>query len=438
MTQTRGTDEITSDEPGPSSESEPGQRSLWRNRDFMILWTGETISTLGSSMSFFVFPLIGYAITGSATQAALAVTAFTLGSVVAQLPAGVLVDRWNRRTVMFFSSLLGCLLYASLGVALLLDGLSLVHLIAVGLLTGVAASLFHPAEQAALRAVVPASQLPTAFSQNQARQHVASLVGPPVGGLLYAVTRWAPFLVDAVSFAISAGAILRIRTPLHVPARQADDAPGALRGLRADIGDGVRFLMSRGFLRALLAFAAIANFATKALFLVLTLKLLAAGVSPAAIGAVEAIGAVAGVLGAIAAPALIRRIPTGPLAIGTSLLLVVAVVPMAFTNNVLVIGLLLGLALVGNPAGNAAIFAYMAAITPDHMQGRANAALMFCATVLSPLGPVVGGAMLALWGGQTAMLAMVVVTGLSVIPLVASRETRRLPRPDRWQAILEG
>jgi MFS family permease len=404
----------------------------------MILWTGETVSALGSSMSFFVFPLIGYAITGSAAQAALAVTGFTLGSVIAQLPAGVLVDRWNRRTVMLLASAAGCLLYASLGVALVLGVLTLAHLVAVGLLAGVASSLFQPAEHAALRAVVPPEQLPTAFSQNQARQHVASLVGPPVGGLLYAATRWAPFLVDAVSFGLSALAISRIRTPLAAPPREdGEDARGALRSLRTDVREGFGFLMSRGFLRALLAFAAVANFAVKALFLVLTLKLLQAGVSPAAIGLIEAIAAVAGILGALAAPTLIRRLPTGLLSIGTSLVIVLAIIPMAFTNNVWVIGALLALGLFGNPAGNAAISAYMAAITPDRMQGRANAALIFCATSLSPLGPLVGGALLVAWGGQQAMLAMALLAAFSVLPLVLSGETRRLPRPDRWQAILE-
>lgn len=416
---------------------EPESRSLWRNRDFMILWTGETVSTLGSSMSYFVFPLIGYSLTGSATEAALAGTALTLGSVLARLPAGVLVDRWNRRAVMSGANALGAFLYAGLGIAVFLDRLTLVHLVAVALLTGVVASFFHPAEHAALRTVVPARQLPTAFSQNQARQHVAQLVGPPLGGTLYAATRWAPFLFDAVSFAISSLAVLKIRTPLPAPARVSDDASTGLGAMRRDIAEGVRFLLSRGFLRALLASASILNFATSALFLVLTLKLLEAGVHPGAIGAVEAIGAVAGLLGAVVAPALIRRLPTGRLAIGMSLVLVVAITPMAFTDNVVVIGLLLGLALFGLPAANAGIMAYMAAITPDRLQGRANAALGFCSSSLTPLGPIVGGGLLALWGGRPAMLAMAALTALAVIPMLASQETRQLSTPDRWQILEE-
>lgn len=401
--------------------------SLWRNRDFMILWTGETISALGSSMSFFVFPLIGYSLTGSTTDAAFAGAAYSLGSVVTKLQAGALVDRWNRRTVLFASNALGSLLYASLVAAILVDRLTLTHLVVVALLTGVVGSFFGPAEQAAVRRVVPTRQLPAAFSQNQARQHVAALVGPPVGGALYSLTRWAPFLVDAVTFGVSAVAITRIKTPLPAPERTE-----SVTRLRHDIAEGLRFLMSRGFLRAFVAFASIANFAFNALFLVLTLKLLEAGVHPAAIGMIDTIAAVSGILGSLVAPSLIRRIPTGLLAIGTGVVIVLAIIPMAFTNNVLLIGGLLAVALFLNPAGNASISAYMAAITPDRLQGRANSALGFAATVFMPLAPVTGGFLLAAWGGQQAMLAAAALAGLSVLPLVLSRETRRLPTPDKW------
>jgi MFS family permease len=393
----------------------------------MVLWTGETISTLGSSMSFFVFPLIGYSLTGSTTEAALAGTGYALGSVLASLPAGVLVDRWNRKSVLVASNALGAVLYGSLVGAIVLGDLTLVHLVVVALLTGAVGSFFRPAEQAAVRTVVPTRQLPTAFSQNQARQHVAALVGPPVGGALYSLTRWAPFLLDAVTFAVSALAISRIRTPLPAPERSESVA-----GMRHEIIEGLRFIKSRGFLRAVVAFASIANFSANALFLVLTLKLLRAGVHPAAIGVIDTIGAVAGIAGSIAAPTLIKRIPTGLLTIGMGVVMVGAIVPMAFTNNVVWIGVLLAVALLGNPAGNASIASYMVAITPDRLQGRVNAALGFSTSIFTPLGPLAGGLLIGAWGGQRAMLAAAALTILSVLPLVVSSETRRLPVPARW------
>lgn len=411
-------------------EPAPAGKGLWRNRDFMVLWTGQTVSTLGSSMSYFLFPLLGYSLTGSTTEAALAGSAYALGSVAPSLPAGVLVDRWNRRTTMLYSNAIGALLYTSLVAAMLAHSLSLGHLVAVALLTGVAGCFYGPAETAAVRTVVPTEQLPTAFSQNQARHHVADLIGPPLGGVLYGATRWLPFAFDAISYAISAFAITRIRTALPAPVASANGS-----SMRADIGEGLRFLLSRPFLRAVVTFASAANFAGQVFFLVLTLKLLQAGVHPAAIGLIDTIGAVAGITGSILAPTAIRRIPTGILSITAGLLWVITVIPMAFTNNVILIGALVAVALIANPAGNAAISSYLVATTPDRLQGRTQSALQFCATSLQPLGPVVGGLLMAAWGGQPAMLAAAALIACAVLPLLISGETRRLPTPDRWPRL---
>lgn len=394
----------------------------------MILWTGQTISELGQSMSFFVFPLVGFALTGSAPQAALAGSAYALGTVVTQLPAGTLVDRWNRRAVMCASSAAGFLLYAVLAVTLLADRLSLVGLVVVALLGGAANCFFHPAEAAAIRHVVPREQLPEAVSQNQARQYLASLVGPPLSGVLFTVARWLPFLTNMITFAVSAVALLLIRTPLPAPVRQE-----ARAGFWREAVEGVRYLWSRGFFRAVLAFAAQVNFAAGALFTCLTLKLLQAGVHPALIGSIDAIGATAGVVGAVLAPRLMRRLPTGLMIITVGALVVMATVPMAFTNRVVVIGLLMGLAMIGLPLCNAALYAYLVTITPDALQGRVNAGMGFVASIAQPAGPAVGGVLLGLLGGRWAMLAMALLMGLAVVPLALSREVRRLSTQDTWE-----
>ncbi len=89
-----------------------------------------------------------------------------------------------------------------------------------------------------------ADDLPTALSQNQARQHVASLVGGPVGGALYAVTRWLPFAVDAVSYAVSWVLLGRIRDRPLRPRRERP-APGARP--RQDLAEGFAFIRRSPF-----------------------------------------------------------------------------------------------------------------------------------------------------------------------------------------------
>src|ERR1700743_1253269 len=95
----------------------PGYRQLSHNRDFTILWVGETVSELGTTMALFVFPLLGYQLTHSTLAAALLTTADLLGMAARVLPAGILADRYDRRNLMLGASAGGAVLYASLVVA---------------------------------------------------------------------------------------------------------------------------------------------------------------------------------------------------------------------------------------------------------------------------------------------------------------------------------
>ena len=258
-----------------------GYRDLSRNRDFTILWTGQTISDLGSQVSTFVFPLITYALTGSAMWAAVVEAAFLLGMCAALLPAGVLADRVDRRLLMRTASGAGVVLYSSLAVAGALGALTIPHLAVVALLTGVASGLSGPSEMSAIRSVVRREDLSTALSQSQARQHIASLVGGPLGGILYGVTRWLPFAFDAISFAVSWVLLGRLRTDLSAPKHD-----GPRRKPHHDVVEGIRFILGWPYFRALAVWGALTNLLVNAMFFVAILRMIQEGVSPAVIGLV--------------------------------------------------------------------------------------------------------------------------------------------------------
>src|SRR3954468_24270618 len=223
-----------------------GFRDLRQNHDFSVLWVGQTVSELGTRVSMFVFPLITFAVTGSPLLAGIAGGLELLGTAIALLPGGLLADRVHRGSVMRTAAGAGVLLYASLVVAGGLGVVTVPHLFVVGVLTGVCAGVFAPAEMSAVRAVVPTDQLPAALSQQQARQHVASLVGGPLGGALYSITRWAPFLFDALTFAVSWVLLGRIQTAL--PAAPRPVGAGAVRRRASDdVAEGFRFQWSRPF-----------------------------------------------------------------------------------------------------------------------------------------------------------------------------------------------
>ncbi|MBB3045296.1 MFS transporter [Nocardioides soli] len=409
-------------------------RTLARNHDFTVLWVGQTISELGSRISTFVFPLITYALTGSALAAAAAEALYLLGLAGTLLPAGVLADRVHRRRVMRTASGTGVLLYASLVAAGLAGALTVPHVLVVALLTGAAAGLFGPAEISAVRAIVDTEDLPTALSQNQARQHIAALVGAPLGGVLYAVTRWLPFAVNTVTFAVSWVLLGRIRADLSAPARPAG-TPGRPT-LRRNLAEGFTFIRARPLFRVLTVWSALTNLAVNALFFAAVLRLIEGGVPAFQIGLVETAAGVAGILGAIVAPWLIDRLPTGRLTVAIAWSFVPLVVPMALWNSPAVVAAALALGLFLNPAGNAGIGSYRIAVTPVELQGRVQSTMQFVSMSAMPLAPFIAGALLTGLGGGPAIAVLGGLTALVALIPTLSTSVRAVPRPAAWERYL--
>lgn len=406
-------------------------RSLARNRDFTALWISQTVSSLGSRMSMFVFPLLTYALTGSAVVAAVSEALHLLGMVAVLLPAGVVADRVDRLRVMRFSSASGVLLYAGLAAAGVSGHLGLAQLLVTSLLTGVCAGLFAPAETSAVRSVVPTEDLTTALAENQAREHVAGLLGAPLGGTLYAGARWLPFAADAVSYAVSWVLLGRIRTDLSPVPHE-----GPRPRVRDDLRTGAGFVLSRPFFRTMLVWSALSNLVVNALFFVAVLRLIEDGVDPVHLGLVETAAGAAGILGAVVAPWVIDRFATGRLTVAIAWSALPLLVPMALWSSPVVVAAALAVLLLLNPAGNAGIGAYRIAITPRDLLGRTQSFSYFASMSVMPLAPVVGGLSLSLLGGTGAVLALgVLVAAVALIPTL-SRTVRSVPRPEVWRAEL--
>ncbi|MBF4162648.1 MFS transporter [Nocardioides acrostichi] len=401
---------------------------LRRHHDFRLLWVGQTLSELGTHVSSFVFPLVTYALTGSTFLAGCVGAAHLLGLVASLLPAGVLSDRVDGRLLMRSASALGALGYASLGLAAWWGHLTLTHLLVVALAGGVAAGIFMPTETVAVRRVVERDQLPAALSLNAGRQYAASIVGGPLGGALYGLARWLPFAADAVSYAVSWLLLGRLRADLRP---ESTGEPRA--SIRRELRTGLGYVAAHPLFRTLAGWAFLANLSMNALFTVAVLRLVADGVDPLHLGLVETAAGVAGVLGAIVAPWLIERLPTGWLTIAVAWSPLPLALPMAWWGHPLVVALGLGLVSVLNPAGNAGMTSYRLTVTPDELVGRVQSSTQFVAMCSLPLAPVTAGTLLALLGGQGAMLAAGLLCAVTALVPTLSRGVRRVPRPVVWR-----
>src|SRR3989442_8879571 len=154
---------------------------LRRNRDFILLWSGQAVSTIGTRVSSLAYPVLVLALTHSPAKAGFVGFAQTLPFLLFYLPAGALVDRWNRKRVMLVADAGRAFALGSIAVALALDRLTLTQIAVVAFLEGSLFVFFQLSESAALPHVVPREQLATALAQNQAREQGADLAGRPLG-----------------------------------------------------------------------------------------------------------------------------------------------------------------------------------------------------------------------------------------------------------------
>jgi MFS family permease len=169
-----------------------GAMPLWRNRDYLLFWGGRTVSALGTSMSGMAFPLLILAMTHSPALAGLAGSLRTLPYVLLSLPAGVLVDRCDRKRVMLLCDSVRAFTLGSVPFAWWLGHLIPAQLYVATTIEGTMLLFYNAANQAALPRLVPQARLAAAAAQDEGAYYAASLAGPAVGGALYQIGRGLP------------------------------------------------------------------------------------------------------------------------------------------------------------------------------------------------------------------------------------------------------
>ena len=170
---------------------------LRRNRDFVLLQSGQLLSAMGSEATVIAYPLLALALTHSPARAGVVSFARLVPFAVLQLPAGVIADRVDRRRVMVAADLVRAVTIGVLAATVVAGDVSFALLAFVALVEGAASVAFTTAATGALRSVVPAPQLPEAVGAVTARVATVNLAGPPLGGFLFGVARSLPFVTDA-------------------------------------------------------------------------------------------------------------------------------------------------------------------------------------------------------------------------------------------------
>ena len=420
---------------------------LWSHPDFLKLWTGQSISELGSQVSQLAIPwLAAVGLHASPIEFSLLGVLGFLPFILFALPAGVWVDRLRRRQILIVGDSARAALLALVPILWAAGVLRIWHLLVLQFVIGIFTVFFDVAYQSYLPALVDREHLVDGNSKLQLTVSVAQVAGPSMsGGLIAAVT--APYAIvgDALSFVVSTVFMLRMRHREVLPEREAGVPHPKMW---PQVKEGLHWVLGNRHLRPIAGCTGTSNFFNSMLFSIFVLYAVRVlHLSSVEVGAVFAVGSFGSITGALAANRLQQKIGVGPAIVLCAILFSVGglafpLAPRAFPLPVLMGGLLVtGFASV---AYNITQVSLRQAITPERLQGRMNAAMRWVIWGTIPLGSLVGGAI-----GQTVGLhAALWVGAIGGVPVFLwvlfspVRSIREMPspvlEPTPAQAELEG
>jgi len=379
-----------------------GPTPLWRNRDFMLLWSGQLVSSVGSRVSLLAFPLLILAITHSPAQAGLIAALRGIPYALFVLPAGALIDRWDRKRVMILCDSGRALALGSIPLALIFGHLTIVQLYIVSLVEGTLFTFFNLAETACLPRVVSKEQLSTAVAQNMVIDSTSGLLGPSLGGALYSIGRAIPFLTDAISYAASVLSLFFIKTKF-----QEERNPAPIR-LWADIREGLSWLWHQPLIRFIALLTGGITMPVIGYALILIVLAQDQHASSFAIGLIFACGGIGSILGSLLVTPLEKRFSFPQLMIGSTWVWALTWLLFAIAPNPFILGVVTSLSFIIVPIYTSVQFGYRLALIPDHLQGRVNSVFRLIAVGGEPIGLVVTGVLLQAIGPFSTVLVLFV------------------------------
>jgi Transmembrane secretion effector len=401
---------------------------LGDDREFLKLWTGGFISSLGFHVSILAMQLTAAAV--------LRATPFEMGvlgaaqfvpRLVFGLVAGAWVDRVSRRPVMIAADLARAALLASIPIAFAVGRLSMAQLYVVALGVGLFSVFFGVASQTYLPSFVGRDRIVDANARMSAGEAVAQIGGPNLAGIaVQLLTAPIAIALDAISYVASAVFIAWIRRP-EPPLERREHR----HDIATEIREGLGVVASSPILRALvLAAVNIGLFTGGVRGALVVVYLVQLGVTPVEFGFIYGVGGAAALAGAVVARPMARVVGVGPALVG------VHIVTAAFAALVPLAGLVtpdarLGLLVVGqiglgvfSPLWGIIGGSLQQSITPDRLLGRVNATQQVALFGINPVGAIAGGLVASVVGLQPTLALAAAGAALTSLVMLASPVAR--------------
>ncbi len=395
--------------------TQTAERAQKLSRDYWRLWWANAVSSTGDGAFVAALPLLAVTITKDPRLVSVVTAATYLPWMVLSLPAGALVDRYDRSTLMWRSQAVQAAVVAAVAILIVFRIANIAVLGVAGLLLGCAEVIFSNAAQSVLPALVPPELLPKANGSQQVSLTVGeSFLGPPAGSLLFAAAAALPFGLDAASFAGSAALLARLpRTGLSGTGISEN---GQRPRIRTQIAEGLRWLARHRLLRVVAVLLGVYNFANQmgqAILVLLATQTLHLGTR--GYGFLLAATAVGSVAGGLVAPRLTRRLGMLPSLITGGLIDAAVFVGVGLAPDAAVAAVMLAGQGFAVTMWNVVTVSLRQQIVPGHLLGRVNSVYRMLGWGLMPVGALAGGFVAGAAGLRAPYIIAGVLCGLSML-----------------------
>ncbi len=389
-------------------------RPLRLGVNYWKLWTASVVSNLGDGVAMVAYPWLASAVTRNPILIALIAVAQRIPWLVFTLPAGVITDRIDRRTIMTATSVFRSVLTLVVAAVVLAnqgvlpspdaiaagavdDNLTVyLTLVISALLFGFAEVLYDNAAQTILPAIVEPDGLERANGRLWGAEMVMNqFAGPPLGSVLIGVAFAVPFFFDAGTFAVAAALIFALSGVFRVET-DAERAGEERAGFWEELKEGFRWLWAHPLLRPMAIILGLLNamfsvmFATIVLFAQEVL-----GVTTTIFAVLMMAGAAGGVLGSVVSPKISEKLGSGTSLFLTLVVEVITALVIGLATHWALAAAMLAVSSFVGVLWNVITVSLRQTIIPDQLLGRVNSVYRFFAWGMMPIGLAAGGAIVA-------------------------------------------
>lgn len=400
--------------------------------DYLRWFFADTTSALGSSLIAIPVSLASFHLTGSLSQAGLIGAASSAGSLIMTIPAGMIIDRFDKKNLLLLYGLSQIAIWSSFSLLLCLGKFAFISLFFFSVFAGMITGTFGGLTNAILRFIIPENLLVQAQGRNQTRDNIIWMVGLPLGGLLYGLAPVIPFITQALS---GLGPVYASRSINANLGETISDQKYSFTEFWSDTKYSLAWIWKYPVLRAIFSIDLCSNFANFFLIASIDLWLAYLKVDGWIIGLTSTMFTLGMIVGGFFQDHLIKRLPGRNIIRATMLWeLMWYIFLLVFSHYWLLIAIAAFFIVIPSIACNSYSGGLLALSAPPEKIGKCSAGARLMMGLLPIIASASAGVLLSAIGFQASMALCVMCSVISCLIVVGS-VLRALPKAAEFNSL---